>query len=328
MVKLSDIAEKCGVSISAVSLAINKPHKISREQKEKILRVAHELGYLNKKNRKISKILLVFDNFHDCYFGEYYNKVIFGILDSLYTENIAVQILSDFNVEYSDIYDNSGIVFVGKTPTAFLEKANDFKIPYVLCGHPIADPDTYSIRFDIERGVDELIDYVISCGHSKIGLILGETEENDIIHQAIISSCSKALERNKLKLNKELIEYAGFNDLQTIETAVNKLLKNKVKPTVIFCSNDHFAYITYRILKKWKIKIPTDISIVGFDGIKTPFHLEPPTPTLTTVMTDHVDLGRKSIALLKDLINNPTLEQKQHLLPVQLSVGDSVKRIK
>lgn len=329
MTNLRDIAEKCGVSVSAVSLALNKPHKISLAQKEKILKVAHELGYFNKKSPAVKKVLLVFDNFHDCYFGEYYNKVIYGILDSLYNEKVSIQILNNFYVEYSDIYENDGIIFVGKVPEAYIEKAKVFKMPFVLCGHPLPLPDCYALRFDIERGVHELMDYVVSCGHKKIGAIFWETKDkNDPIVNALAGGYRSALELNKITYAAKYTATASFSNLQTVETALNKLLKVTPAPTAIFCTSDHFAYIAYRILKKWKIKIPVDISIVGFDGISIPLHLETPSPILTTVATDQVQLGRESVALLKKLIFKQALPKKEMILPVSLRIGDSVKRLK
>ncbi len=329
MVNLRDIAEKCDVSVSAVSLAINKPHKISLAQKEKILKVAHELGYFNKKHPSIKNVLLVFDNFHDCYFGEYYNKVIYGILDTLYNEKISIQILNNFYVEYADIYENDGIIFVGKVPEAYIEKAKLFKIPFVLCGHPLPLPDCYALRFDIERGVHELMDYVVSCGHDKIALIQWETKDkNDIIVNKLLNAYRTGLEVNKINFQEKYVAEASFSNLQTVETALNKLLKAKPAPTAIFCTSDHFAYIAYRILKKWKVKIPLDISIVGFDGISVPLHLETPTPILTTVATDQIQLGKDSVALLKKLILKQTLPPRETVLPITLKIGDSVKRLK
>jgi len=324
MVTLKDIAEKCGVSISAVSLAINKPHKISKPQKEKILHTAHEMGYFNKKHINVKQILLVFNNFHDTYFGEYYNSVIFGILDCLYTNKITVQILSDFNVEYTDIYENQGIIFIGKTPKDFISRAIAFRIPFVLCGHPESTEKHPFVRFDIARGLHELIDYVVSCGHKRTGLIIGESEKDDILQNTIINTYNNSLE--KLGITDKNIAYCQYNNLHTVETALNKILSHK--PTVIFCADDHFAYVAYQILKKWELKVPLDVSIVGFDGIPLPTYLETPTPILTTVQTTPIELGRASITLLKNIIENPYYKETKIILPVKLKIGDSVKRLK
>lgn len=328
MVTLKDIADRCGVSISAVSLAINKPHKISREQKDKILKVAHELGYFVNKQPTIKKILLVFSNFHNTFFGDYYNRVIYGILENLYKEKVAIQILDDFDkVDYSEVYENNGIIFVGKTPQAFIDRALEFRMPFVLCGHPDSEEKHFSLRFDIERGIAELMDYIISCGHKKIGLIIRDSsQERDEINELIMNAYKNGLSENKIPFNPKLIGSCQYSNLHTIETALNKLFDQK--PTVIMCADDHFAYISYRLLKKWGTNIPQDMSITGFDGVDFPEYIEVPQPELTTVFTDQILLGREAIVLLKKIIFNPTLEQKLHVLPIRLHIGSSVSRLR
>jgi DNA-binding LacI/PurR family transcriptional regulator len=197
-----------------------------------------------------------------------------------------------------------------------------------LCGHPVAEPECYSLRFDIERGINELLEYVISCGHKKIGMIVPATDDpQDVIINTLRSAFSNALRAHRCTVRPDFIATASFNNLQTAETALNKLFKVKPAPTAIFCTSDHFAYIAYRILKKWKIRVPLDISIVGFDGISIPTHLETPTPILTTVATDQIQLGRESVSLLKKIIFNPNEKEKTHILPIHLRIGDSVKRL-
>ena len=328
MITLKDIAERCGVSISAVSLAINKPHKISRVQKDKILRVAHELGYFINKQPTIRKILLVFTHFEDIYFGYYYNRVIFGILDNLYREKVSIQILDNFDkIEYSEVYENNGILFIGKTPQAYIDKALEFRMPFVLCGQPDPENNYYALRFDIERGVNEIMDYVVSCGHKKIGLLIKDpTVEKDTLNDIVLNTYKQGLTDNKITLNPKMIGMCQHNNLHTIETALNKLMDQG--PTVIMCADDHLAYTSYRLLKKWGVSIPNDISIVGLNGVEFPEYIEAPTPTLTTVFNDQINLGREAIIHLKKIIFNQPLEQKLHVLPIRLRVGDSVKRLR
>jgi len=228
-------------------------------------------------------------------------------------------------VQYSEIYENDGIVFVGKVPDSFIEKAKTFRMPYVLCGHPSKNPEDYFLRFNIEQGINELMDYVISCGHKKIGVIIGDQGKDDPIYTAKMGAFKKFLHRENIVWDNEMLATCRHDNLQTVEIALNKLWK--IKPSVIFCGDDHIAYMAYQILKKWQVKIPEDISIVGFDGVNIPVHLEKPTPTLTTIMSNQVALGRESISSLKEVIKNPGIKDKKKILPITLFIGDSVKRI-
>jgi LacI family transcriptional regulator len=122
-----------------------------------------------------------------------------------------------------------------------------------------------------------------------------------------------------------MITGCSYENLQTVEIALNKLLKQN--PTAICCADDHIAYVAYQILKRWGLKVPEDISITGFDGITTPPYLPEPEPKLTTVYTDPVILGRTAVEQLKKIILQPqSASQKHTVLPTSLRIGSSVKR--
>ena len=93
------------------------------------------------------------------------------------------------------------------------------------------------------------------------------------------------------------------------------------------CSNDLLAYQIYNCAEKYKIEIPKDISITGYDGLWAPRHLKLPQPRLTTVYTDRPTLGIKSVELLYAYIMN--LPNKENLIKLtgQMVMGDSVLRI-
>ncbi|MDR2430691.1 MAG: LacI family transcriptional regulator [Candidatus Margulisbacteria bacterium] len=325
MTKLRDIAESCGVSVSTVSLAMHKPHRISRAKKDEILRKAQELGYFSK-NKTITRILLICNDFFRTYTGEYYNRAIYGILEVLHQENIVLQILENFDTPYEQVYENNGIIFVGKVPPEYLDKALDFKLPFILCGHPDDQYKYPAVHFDIRRGASELLEYLLSSGHKKIGLIIGSVGgDADFFYKTITGAFREALKRSQLNNADKLLEECSYNNLQTVEIALNKLLKQN--PSAIYCSDDHIAYVAYQILKRWGLKIPDDISIVGFDGIVTPPYLPAPKPALTTVYVDPILLGRTAVAQLKKIILNPQNAGPKHLvLPVSLRIGESVKR--
>ncbi|MFC1517934.1 LacI family DNA-binding transcriptional regulator, partial [Candidatus Margulisiibacteriota bacterium] len=105
MANLKDIAKKCGVAISTVSTALNHPHKISIEVREKIMAVANEIGYFRKKGElALKKVLIIADNYQNYFYGEYYQDVIFGVQQKLSEQKVAMLILSGFEIDYSEIY--------------------------------------------------------------------------------------------------------------------------------------------------------------------------------------------------------------------------------
>jgi DNA-binding LacI/PurR family transcriptional regulator len=246
--------------------------------------------------------------------------VLFGVLSALKKDNIIFQVIDSFDVKYSEIYKHQGIIFIGETPLSDLQKAQSYEIPFVECGHPLEPDNFYSIRFDVENGIRQLLEYAVSCGHSKIGLVVGSFREQNYIEDII-----KRSYQNTLGCNEKLIFQVEYNNLFTIQTALNRLLKNKA--TAVLCGDDFLAYLALKVLKKLKIKVPNDISIMGFDGIDIPVYLENPNPYLTTVYANRRNLGEKSVDLLKKLVVNIESISKENILPVTLRVGDSVKRL-
>lgn len=321
MATLKDIAAACNVSIAAVSTAINHPHKISSAVRQKILNKAQELNYFVDKVLKIQKILLVFDNYKNHFYGEYYNDVIFGITQRLSEQNLNFRILSDFKLDYADIYDYSGIIFVGKTPDAFLELAAKYKIPHVLAGHPNPNFPVPVVYQDSANGLKQLLEFVKSCGHKNIAVLNGETNKNDIIWSEFSQTISTAF------IQKNLTFYqADYSMVQSVQISFTKILQNK-KKTLILCTNDLLAYYVYRVARKYNMRIPTDISVAGFDGILIPRFIDEPRPHLTTVVADRSELGRRSVDLLLQLLKEPKKTNILNHLPMQIRIGDSVRRL-
>jgi len=324
MIKMEDIARVCGVSKSTVSLALNMPHKISKAKRELIVQTAKEMGYFDKKAMACTQALLVIPDFAHTYFDTYYNEVLFGIINTLQTDRVIFQLLSSFNVIYSDIYKNQGIIFLGDTPKSDIARAKTFRLPFVLCGHMVDDPEVHSVRFDFEDGFADLLKYAQSCGHKNIALIRGTFEQEHYYEKLVDKVYLKSMKSK----DNTLICPVKYSDLQTIEIAVNTILKAKPKITAILCSDDFLAYATMKVLKKLKVAVPGEMSIMGFDGINLPIYLEAPVPALTTVSVDRRRLGEESVLMLKRMINKFTIKNKQELLPVTLQVRDSVKTLR
>lgn len=323
---LRSIAEACGVSVSAVALAFNQPQKLSKLVREKILAEALKQGYYFQKRISARKILLVFDKFRNFYMGEYYHDIVFGLLERLTELNLPLRILNNFEVSYGNIYDYSGIIFVGQTPDTWIEKAKKYNIPFVLCGHPSNDQTITSIVPDFESGFSLILDYIINCGHKNIGLILGQTIQEDPLTQIILKTYKSTLSKAALSYQEKYVSFADYSNMQSVKIAFHKLLSQKPAPSAIQCSNDVFAYLCLKEAQKNKIKIPAELSISGFDGTNLPWFIDNPQYFLTTVWTDTTLLGKESIDKLLSLIEDPKLKRSTYKIPTQLMIRDSIRR--
>jgi DNA-binding LacI/PurR family transcriptional regulator len=327
MANLQDIAKKCEVSVSAVCTAINHPQKISKPVRDKILNAARELGYFEKKEQKIKKILVVMDNYQNHYYGEYYNDVIFGVTKKISELKLDLRILDGFNEEFSELYGYDGIIFIGKTPVAFLQKAKKYNIPHVLAGHGSPEFVVPTVLQETTRGITQLMEYVLSCGHKNIALLTGETNPLDINWNEFYSGFVSTLGKAKITFNKNMVFQANYSDVQTVEIEFNKILSRKPKISLIVCSSDLLAYYVYLAAKKYGVKIPENISITGFDDVHFPRFVEIPKPLLTTAAADRILIGKTSVDHLINLIKNPGKAEKIKHLPMQAKIGRSVRRI-
>jgi LacI family repressor for deo operon, udp, cdd, tsx, nupC, and nupG len=317
---LKDIAAACHVSVSAVCTAINHPQKISREVREKILNKARELNYFADHSLKAQKILLVFNNYRNHYYGEYYSDVIFGLTQRLSALGLDFRILSGFDVDYGKIYDYSGLIFVGRTPSAFLEKARKYRMPHVQVGHPNADFLTPAVYQNSADGLAQLIDFIKNCGHKNIAVLTGETDPKDIIWNEFYNVLSATFSKKDLTLYQ-----ADYSMIQSVEIAFAKFLRDK-KKTLILCSSDLLAYYVYRAARKYAVRIPKDVSVTGFDGISFPRFIDEPQPQLTTVWADRAALGAQAVDLLLQLLRGEKVSLSNYL-PMQIRIGDSVRRL-
>lgn len=104
--------------------------------------------------------------------------------------------------------------------------------------------------------------------------------------------------------------------------AVKKLIEEKVEFDGIFCTTDSMALGALRGLKECGRRVPEDVKLVGFDGIT---HTEISDPPITTIIQDTEQLGKRSVDVLMDLINNNTGKIHEYTIPVKLSVRGSTE---
>ncbi len=328
LVSIKDIAKEAGVSISSVSFALNDPERVGADTRRHILRIARELGYTRvKKLRKRGYIGLVADDYYNLLFGEFYNWVVFGILEELKKRGVNVLVESTGkDPEYfprmitKSMVD--GVLFLGKSSRDLIYIAQQKNIPLVMVGHPIPEIELHNIVPDGRSGTFQAVNHLIDLGHKKIAMITGEPMYDPITAERV-EGFRFAMTKAGLPAKKEYIAEADFGKPETALKAADKLLELPDPPTAIFCASDSLAFRTYKAIKEKGLKIPKDISVVGFDDITAPEYAELPRPDLTTVRVDRKEMGKSSVEILFEVIQNPARTAYRYTLPVQLAVKKS-----
>lgn len=335
-VTIKDIAKACGLSTTAVSLVLNgKGKKISSEHTELILKIAKEMNYrpnqlaVSLVKRKTYTLGLIVPDITNIFFSELakgigdagredgYNLILCNTNDKHKLELEYVNTLADKGVD--------GILIAmsaesygerGKQSIKFLKNCN---IPVVIVDCFNEQTDFSSISVDNEKGAYMAVEHLISLGHTRIACVTGPTGPQ--ANEDRFLGYKNAIRRYNIKFEENLIYEGDFRFYSGVES-VEYLLPHK--PTAIFCLNDLMAYGVIGGLKKHKIKIPKEMSVVGFDDVFFSDIMDIP---LTTVQQPVYELGKKAVELLQDEINNKIVKKINVFLEPKLIVRSSTRKM-
>lgn len=322
-VLIEDIAKEAGVSLATVSQALNHPREVNRKTRQKILEICTELGYAHKKastKRHLNLAVLALDRYIP--FTDFYGRVSVGVLEEAQKQGFNV-ILEPFTKEQEElpraISKNiiDGILVLGPLPREHILMLKQRNLPLVLCGHPVPGLETHTVMPDGRAGMYEATKHLISLGHKKIAFISGGPIFDPVVADRL-EGYRFAMFEAGLEIPKEYIVQADFIRYEASCSAVDKLLALNDPPTALLCISDPIAYIAYDRLIKKGIKVPKDISIMGFDDLPSTFYVAPYLPEISTVHVDVENLGRTAVKVLLDVIENPSAIAYRHTLPVQL----------
>jgi DNA-binding LacI/PurR family transcriptional regulator len=328
LVGIKDVAKSAGVSLSTVSFALNNPDRVGADTRRHVLRIAREMDYRRvKRAAKRGYIGIVTDDNYNLIFGEFYNWVVFGILEELKKRGVNILVESTGkDPEYfprmitKNLVD--GVLFLGKSSLDLTYIAQQKGVPMLLVGHPVPEEELHTIVPDGRSGAVQAVNHLIELGHKKIAMIIGEPMYDPTTTDRI-EGYRFALSKANIPETKEYISQADFGKPETALAATNKLLDLPDPPTAIFCASDSLAYRAYKAIKGRGLKIPRDISVIGFDDISAPEYAELPLPELTTLHVDRAEMGKKSAEILFDIIQNPGMTAYRYTLPVRLAVKGS-----
>jgi len=329
---MKDIAKKCGVSITTVSRALRDNDEISRETKEKILKVASELEYTANiparvlaGGRSNTIGLIVADNSNP-----YFAKLILGIEDVAKKNNFGVILYNtneDPELEMQGHHMLSekrvdGLIITsirtGKDPLISLQKKD---IPFVLLNRYIEDFETDWVRSDNNFGAYTLTKLLCSLGHERILHITGGEEISSVRER--IAGYKKALLEHHIEFDPQLISRCNLKLDGGYQCAKCALSDLKPLPTAIFAYSDVIAVGVMKTLYENHIRIPEDIALVGYDNNDYSEFLE---PSLTTVDQFAFEIGQKGMEILIEKICNPEdkpWDEKQLIIKPEILIRES-----
>ena len=335
MIKLKDIAEKCGVSIASVSKALHGGSDINPKTAEEIRKVASEMGYvpnasarLLKTNRSYNIGVLFVDETSSGLEHEYFSTILNAIKEE--AESLGYDITF-----ISHRLRNSQLTFYEhakyRNVDGVIIASVDFKDPEVV---KLVESDIPTVTIDYEfngrssvvsdniQGEKDIVDYLVKMGHKKIAFIKGD---DTTVTKLRVSSFYKACAEHNIPVNEAFIKQGRYHMPKVSGSVTRELLALDEKPTVIIYPDDYSLLGGITEIEKNGLKVPDDISIVGYDGIKLSRLLR---PIVTTFVQDSVEIGRQSARKLIEIIENPKTSLAERIVVKgSLQEGKTVKDI-
>jgi DNA-binding LacI/PurR family transcriptional regulator len=326
-VSIKDIAKAAKVSYSTVSRALNDSPRVKIETKERIQRIAAEMGYLPSAvarslvTRRTTIIGVVVTTVTDLFFAEVihaieetalkhkYNVILANSGTEPHRELEAIRALQERRVD--------GIILVAACSSKEdLFAAKEIDIPVVIINNAHKEHIGYSVEIDNLGAGREATQHLLGLGHRRIAHIAGLAREWDSVERQ--SGYEQALRAYGLPVDPTLIVRGDSRPKGGIE-AMQQLLGLPSRPTGVFCYNDVTALGAMRAARAAGLRIPQDLSVVGFDDIDLAPYLEPP---LTTIAQPKREMGEKAVQMVLDLLAGDKLVE-DCVLPSRLIVRGS-----
>jgi len=332
-ITIYDVAKKAGVSISTASKALNDRKDVGEKTKEKIKQIAKELSYepshfarglAMKKTGNIG-VLTVRYYSTPMLTNPFYSKIIEGIEEGLIDSelNLITNVLRKEQMESFELpkmvkeKNVDGLILLGYIPEKFVELIVNKAMPVIVVDNYVNE-NISMIVTDDEGGAYSAVSYLVKTGHKKIAYISGPSPRMSFRKRE--EGYKRALNENNLPVNPNFILY---NDSEEPGYEwMKKILQYGEKPDAIFTSNDVTAILCINMLRECGLKVPDDISVIGFDNIEMGQHF---IPSLSTIDIDKERIGIKAVNILSDKIKNKTKSVERIIFPVSLIIRDSVK---
>lgn len=330
---IADVAEAAKVSIAIVSRVLNGHPDVAESTRRKVLLAADQVGYKPVAPRRqrsrsaypsISIIVHAVDN-------EYVGVLVQGILDQLdQIDHQAVLHLSAVEPERERRYcrmarltDSDGVLVI--TPRSSDRELLDVvghKLPLVLIDAYPELPSTPCVRSTNWHGAREATNYLIELGHRRIAFIAGR--RGDHITEAREHGYRSALIDSGIAFDPALVRDGDYGRISGYRAA-DELLAMEPRPTAIFACADQMATGAMEAAHVRGLRVPDDLSIIGFDDLPSMMTLHPP---ITTVRQPLYQMGRMAAQMVSALASGQELVSRQIELPTRLIIRESCARLR
>lgn len=334
-VRLKDIAEKVGYSVTTVSRALGGYDDVAEETRLLIVHTAEEMGYhpdvvaRRLQKQRTDTLGFVIPTSGPRFSDPFFSELLAGIGNEAAARDydLMVSTRAPDTVEEAEAYERlvrerrvDGLILTRtRINDARIAYLVDQEFPFAAFGRARIDKPYAYVDVDGELGVFEVTQHLVELGHRDIALILSPPDLMFTVHRR--AGFYRAIRTNDLTLERKWEESADLTERGGYAVA-SRLLARSWRPTAIVACNDLMAIGAIRAAREQGLRVGQDLSVVGFDDIPLAEHTHPP---LTTVHQPIYEIGRRVCRMLARILAREPFEANefQMLLKPELVIRDS-----
>lgn len=335
-VTIQDVAKEAGVSITTVSRVINNNYPVKKETREKVEKIIEEMNFTPNSlargliKKKTDTVGILVPSITNIFFPLVINGIEHFMEKKGYT--LIMCDTKDRKTEMRQLRNLTerrvdGIISID--PSASIIKKGIYEaleIPLVIINGYNKDIKCNFVINNQEMGVIEALEYLIKLGHKKIAFLRGK---NSYSYDLKEEQFYKTLRNNNIEVNNEYIIIVDIgNGIETVDLSMEATLDIMSKdnpPTAILACNDWMALGALHACQKLSIKVPQEVSIIGYDNIIISQMSE---PKLTTIDQNMYKLGDLAAKILYENIEKQKHTYQKIILDTKLVIRDSCAEVK
>lgn len=321
---MRDIAKLANVSTATVSRVINNPESTSKEVRERVLRVIEEANYV--PNFNVQSVFSGTSNTIAIFVYDMTNPfflILIRALNRIAFEHEQTLIVCDTEndeareaayMKYCQGTRTAGIIITEGTSKNICRHAS-LTMPVIFMDRYVESQPYPTVSSDNNAGIRMAAKYLQNLNHTNIGFVAGPDNVYSA-YERLQSYCAFMVENGYGVIQKNI--FKGGLDMETGKKAMDHFLSLKNKPTAVICANDLIAQGMIIRAHSLGLNIPDDLSIIGFDGVKTECFY----PKLTSI---EQNMDKIAETLMLALLEKKDLPKRTYV-PVNLLIGDTCKR--
>jgi LacI family transcriptional regulator len=305
-ITISEIAKLAGVSTGTVSRALNGTGRISEETKERIKKIIQKTGftpdYSAQRLARGTTQLIGLAPASPTLRRPYYSYLLEAVQEAFFERGYMVRVLEPENNH--DVASCAGFIVPGLyVDDARPQILRQMGIPTVLIGYPLEGCGAVEIMQ--QQGIHHAMQHLVGLGHRRIAHVAELFPARERLTR--YDAYREALHQAGLEFDPEIVVNGAFGELDAYR-GVAQMLRKKLSFSAVFAASDELAAGTIRALEDFGLRVPHDVSVIGFDDLPFARHFS---PALTTIRQPIAEIGQHAATILLEHFEGAPLRTVQ-----------------